>query len=356
MKNFKRVLLLILISTHYVGFSKLKIPQSKMCKSLKLTKSVIQDEDYTIWGSSPIVGEDGKIHVFCARWPELNVAPGWRYSSEVAHYVADSPESEFKYVETVIKGTGRNTWDKYAPHNPEIKKFGKYYVIVFIAHDGSSNWKNAADQKIGMVYSESINGPWKKAGNQGLIIAPSTNENNWTYKSKNGVCNPSINFVNGKYIVYFKAVENAKHSHTKFGYAYSDHVLGPYKIYPKPITNNKTHLEDATSFSYNNIDYLLTTDNAGGVTGERGGLTLWTSKGGVDFSMDHAQIAALRYPKYYKSYNESKTSKIYGAGPKFERPKVLLIDGKPTYLFAPSGWNQYGGKRTVCNILKIEEF
>jgi len=37
-----------------------------------------------------------------------------------------------------------------------------------------------------------------------------------------------------------------------------------------------------------------------------------------------------------------------------ERPKVLLEDGKPAWLYGPSGWTIHGGNRTAAYVLKIE--
>ena len=34
-------------------------------------------------------------------------------------------------------------------------------------------------------------------------------------------------------------------------------------------------------------------------------------------------------------------------------PKVLMMDGKPARLFAASGWNVFGGARTVSHVLRI---
>jgi hypothetical protein len=45
--------------------------------------------------------------------------------------------------------------------------------------------------------------------------------------------------------------------------------------------------------------------------------------------------------------------RVYGGAPKFERPKVLCLDGRPAWLYAPSGWNVTGGQRTVSHVLKI---
>ena len=61
---------------------------SFIAQNLEWKGIAIQDENYTIWGCAPIQGEDGKIHLFAARWPEKNVDPAWRKSSEIAHYVA----------------------------------------------------------------------------------------------------------------------------------------------------------------------------------------------------------------------------------------------------------------------------
>tara|TARA_R110000868_G_scaffold2277_1_gene16959 strand:+ start:13237 stop:13386 length:150 start_codon:yes stop_codon:yes gene_type:complete len=44
---------------------------------------------------------------------------------------------------------------------------------------------------------------------------------------------------------------------------------------------------------------------------------------------------------------------IYGPEPKLERPKILMINNKPAYLYGPSDWNIYGGQRTVGHVLKI---
>ena len=98
---------------------------------------------------------------------------------------------------------------------------------------------------------------------------------------------------------------------------------------------------------------MLTTDNHGKNTGIVGGGTLWKSIDGLNYKLKDATVAYDRLPKYYTKYNIKKVTKIYGPDPKFERPKILMIDNKPTYLYAPSGWNVFGGKRTVGHVLKI---
>jgi hypothetical protein len=62
------------------------------------------------------------------------VDPAWRKLSEIAHYVSDKPEWPFHFQEVVLKGTGRTgEWDAFAPHNPEVQRFGDTFALCYIA-------------------------------------------------------------------------------------------------------------------------------------------------------------------------------------------------------------------------------
>lgn len=99
---------------------------------------------------------------------------------------------------------------------------------------------------------------------------------------------------------------------------------------------------------------MLTTDNHGQNTGITGGGTLWKSIDGMHFDLKDARIGFEQIKDYYLDYNPDKTIKIYGNLPELlERPKILILDGRPAYLYGPSGWNYFGGDRTVCHVLKI---
>lgn len=324
---------------------------------LEWTGIKIKDENYSIWGGSPIVGNDEKIHVFVARWPEHNVDPAWRKSSEIAHYVAESPEGKYVFSDVAVKGTGtEGAWNRYAPHNPEIKKIGDYYALVFIANDDYHQPPHPANQRIGLVYSKSLYGPWKNAGKDGMILEVSKDSTHWTYGSGLGVDNPCINEVDGKPVVYFKnrKSKNGK-IYSQYGYAIAENIKGPFTMSDNPITDNDSYLEDATAFTWNNKYYLLTTDNHGTVTGVEGGGILWSSDDWSRFNINNTELAYNTIPGYFTNYNRKKATKIYGNSPKFERPKILMIDGEPSYLFAPSGWNVEGESRSVCYILKIRK-
>ena len=350
LRNLKFILLFLMSQWLLSQHQKERADLSFIAKGLEWKGVAVEDPDYNLWGCAPIQGEDGKFHLFVARWPELNVDPAWRKSSEIAHYVADHPEGPFKFSDVALKGTGKNTWDKYAPHNPEIKKIGDQYVLLYIANTDYKQPPHPSNQSIGMAVADGPYGPWKKVGDKGKIL-DANDPDSWCYQSANGVANPAFLAVDGKYYLYFKA--RGKDG-LRYGLATATKLAGPYDIYDKPVTDNNATLEDATAFYYQNNFYLLTTDNHGKNTGIIGGGTLWRSDDGMMFKRKDAKVAYDRIPQYLTSYNPQLVYKIYGPDPKIERPKVLLIDGRPAYLYGPSGWNLYGNKRTVGHVLKIQ--
>src|SRR5882672_6806620 len=49
----------------------------------------VDEPDYYVWCTSPILGNDGKVHLFCSRWPKKYKFDGWSTHCEIAHYVGD---------------------------------------------------------------------------------------------------------------------------------------------------------------------------------------------------------------------------------------------------------------------------
>lgn len=61
-----------------------------------------------------------------------------------------------------------------------------------------------------------------------------------------------------------------------------------------------------------------------------------------------AQLGFDRVPRYFAGCNPARVKKIYDGDPKFERLKVLCLEGRPAWLYAPSGWNVIGGRSITC--------
>jgi len=308
----------------------------------------VEEKGYHIWGTSPIRGDDGKIHLFVARWPvEATFDPGWRTHSEIAHYVGDKPEGPFRFDKVVVRGTGTGTWDKNSAHNPQIKKFGDTYALLYISNNQEPDANNTATQRIGMLISKSPYGPWTKAGTDGMILQPSGDSSHWTYHSRSGVTNPSLmRHKNGKFYLYFKSAG------AKMGVAIADSLEGPYTLYDQPVTKSNRTIEDGYAFYYKGKIALLTTDNHGII--EKGGGILWLSDDGLNFN-DHER--GFYTIQDYTTFDPAKMKEYYvkGIPPKFERPQLLFNrKGKPAYLYVPSGTNIFGGGGTASYVLKFK--
>ncbi len=313
---------------------------------------VIREKDYTVWGASPVVDEGGKVHLFAARWPQRGVDPAWRRFSEIAHYVADSPDGPFRFVGVVVKGSGRKgEWDAFAPSNPEVKRFGDTYALVYIANSDYHQPPHPRNQSIGMMTAKSPYGPWTKVGENGRILSG----REVPFAKGAQVVNPALLKVGKRFFLYFKTARRERGKwRTVFGLAVADRLEGPYVPRPEPVTPGGVVIEDASAFLWKGKVCLLTTDNKGLVTGVRGGLVLWVSEDGLHFPREWASLAMRTFPYYLPDYDRRKVKRVYGRRPKAERPKVLVLDGKPAYLYVASGWIYDGSPRCENHLFAFD--
>jgi|GEM_PF-756506 len=307
----------------------------------------VEEPGYTIWGTSPTLGDDGKVHLFVARWPcELKVDPGWRTHSEIAHYVGDSPEGPFVFSDIAIRDREDDKKGN-APHNPTIHKVEGGYALFYIANDGIA--KHPSNQYICVARAKTLSGPWKKAGEDGVMLKPPVNEKYWNSKASNGVNNPAfLQHPDGGYFLYFKSEK------ARMGLAIAENLEGPYVQLPFPVTVNNRNIEDGYAFLYKDKFALLTTDNHGMI--EAGGGILWTSEDGIHFNQYEKGFHRINT---YTDIDMTNVAVHYGPKDrkyaKFERPQLLIQDGKPTYLYVPSGTNIYGGDCTISHVLKFKK-
>ncbi|MCC9604301.1 sulfatase-like hydrolase/transferase [Blastopirellula sp. JC732] len=344
-------LTIILSTAAAVDIDSLRVPASPIADALQYVGPAIREENYTIWGAAPVIDDEGKTHLFAARWPEGNVDPAWRKSSEIAHYVADSPAGPFQFKDVVVAGSGvAGAWDRYAPHNPEVKRFGDKYVLVYIANSDYRQPPHPLNQKIGMMVASSPDGPWRKVGKDGLILDNAPDH----FSAGRQVVNPAIVQVGDKYHLYYKTStrQNGK-TQTYFGLAIADQLEGPYRHQPEPVTADGVVIEDASVFTWDGKVCLLTTDNHGDVTGLEGGLALWVSEDGIRFRPDWIQLGMRLFSDYLPDFDQKPLRRIYGNRPKAERPKVLTIDGRPAYLYVASGFTYDGTSRCMNHAFKI---
>jgi len=221
--------------------------EASFADRIKYVGIAVTDPSHHVWGCSPIVDEDGKIHLFGARW-KSPFDPGWRTDSHIVHFVADKPEGPFKFAEVIYRGERKEKgqWNYFGVCNPAIKKVDGKYVLLFIANSnatsrrGRKNSPAPANQSIGMMTADTLDGPWSKPR---PVLTPSKDSEHWTYQAGNGVCNPAFLKFKGKYYLYYKS------ANAKYGVAIANKLEGPYLHHPESVTKNDKTIEDGINFS-----------------------------------------------------------------------------------------------------------
>jgi hypothetical protein len=265
---------------------------------------------------------------------------GWLNTSEIAHAVADSPESPFEYIETVLSPRDEGYWDGTTCHNPHIKLVDGKYCLFYI---GNSNRKMDT-KRIGLAMADSLNGPWLRPDTPLLEVSPG--EDAW-----DNFCTSNPSFLkhpNGQYWLYYKSWNSKEYYHytdpkirgnRKYGLAIAEHIQGPYIKYEgNPVIDfsdrgNNTQFEDAYIWYEEGTFKIISRDM--GIFGHTYGLYM-ESDDGIHWS--EPMIAYLDADSYFKQPPAPSYLTKYG---RFERPQLLIENGKPTYLFVTTQGGKY---------------
>jgi len=329
-----------------------EVPVSDLARRLEWVGTVVSEPGWSVWCASPIRDDTGRIHLFVSRWPSKGVQPGWHTHGEIARYVADRPEGPYSFAETVVRGTGRTgDWNAFAPHNPEVRRFGARYALAYIANaNPKQGWPR--NQSVGLLIADRLEGPWKPASGNGQALASSADPAHFSHGFQ--VVNPSLLAVGRRFHLYFKA-GSPKAGEARFGLATADRLEGPYVMSPDPISPASVTVEDACAFLWHGKIRLLTTDNHGSITGVSGAGVLWTSEdGGLTFPRERAELGFHTLPTYLPQLASMPSRMVYGSQRKLERPKLLLdAQGEPEFLFATSGCALDGRPHTSVHLLRV---
>jgi hypothetical protein len=338
----RRFITNLTLATAYAAFPKFLFGNdshvSAFSKRLKPIGRALEIEGYYVWCNSPIIGPDGKVHVFFSRWVASKKMGGWINGSEICHAIADGPESEFKFQETILSPRGPGFWDATTCHNPFITYIDGIYCLFFM---GNSNGKTDT-KRIGLATAPSLNGPWTRPDAPLLLPGPA---GAW---DDHCTTNPAVVKFKNKYWLFYKSWNTKEYEtstdplikgNRKYGLATADKLMGPYTKYSgNPIIDfsgrgGNKQFEDAfvwlNKYGFNMIARDM------GIYNHEDGL-LMNSKNGIKWSepeiayydADHYGIKQPPPPGYLKKYG------------RFERPQILFQNGKPSYLFTAS----QGGK------------
>jgi hypothetical protein len=316
---------------------------------------VLQEPGWHIWCNAPVLDEEGVVHLFVSRWPVRDsFGKGWWTRCEIAHYRADRPEGPYTYIDTVLKGDGRpGSWRMQGTHNVTVIHLpDNRYALLFIANSGGRRGEAGgfpANQKIGLMLADTVNGPWELAGDDGLILDVPSDPTVWSHGSVVGVNNPTLlPMPDGRFFLYYKAMKPGPGEVRRMGLAIADRVEGPYRFEEQALTRNRGTIEDGFAFLLNGTVNLLVTDCHGE---DSGGGMIYPSADGIHFDPQ-----AIRAYEAIDHYLERWPNPAPGWTPWVLQRPALLLDrnGMPTHLFTPCGTPPAGASGTATFLFAIK--
>lgn len=305
---------------------------SELARNLRPVGRILQLDGWFVWGSSPIDGPDGNVHLFTSRWPEKTGHRGWSTHSEIIHSVGETAEGPFEVADVALQGRGGSAWDAAMVHNPTIHRFdGRYYLFHIGNRDG-----RPFTQQIGVAVADDLHGPWERFDEP--ILGPGLH-GAWDWLM---ATNPAmLRDRDGRFRLYYKSWD-LRDKKRKMGLEVADDVLGPYEKHPEnPIvdySDRGKQVEDACVWLEDGRFFMLMADDNEGVVKKHAG-ALISSEDGV-----HWSEPMLGYD----------TTDAYFGGPtvRFERPQVLLRDDRPAYLYLSMQGTE--GELDSSAVLRVE--
>jgi hypothetical protein len=304
------------------------------------------EEDYWVWCGSVAQGEDARYHMFASRWPKsVPFVPNWVTNSEVVRASADRPEGPYAFEEVVLPPRA-GAWDATMTHNPTIHYHDGtwilFYIGVAIELDGSDAPINRAastteyhqaflKKRTGIATAPHITGPWTRRDQPILEPRP----DHW---DKDIISNPAPAIrPDGSVVMLYKSTRN-RHSTTPkpalmLGVAGADHWSGPYRrLADHPIDQlNGVHADIEDPYIWWQDDHFeaVFKDMTGEICGSfYGGVHAWSADG-ITWETAPDPLAYTRDVLW-----DDGTTTHQGM---FERPELLIQNGRPTHLFAATG-------------------
>ncbi|MFB6119914.1 MAG: glycoside hydrolase family protein [Halobacteriaceae archaeon] len=129
-------------------------------------------DDWVIWGTSVVEGEDGDYHAFASGW-SADVSFGcWTTNSHVIRGTAPTPKGPFEFRDIVVPPGSEGAWDRMS-HNPSIVRApdGTYLLYYYGCNfEGARPTPNRpepqprTDCAVGLATADSVAGPWEMHG------------------------------------------------------------------------------------------------------------------------------------------------------------------------------------------------
>lgn len=292
-------------------------------------------DDHWVWCGSVIKGPDGLYHMFASIWSkDIPFAPNWVTSSRIVRATSTTPEGPYHYVEDVLAPREPEAWDGKMTHNPTIHEHEGTYLLFYTGSTYQADMPNKEhpnvseelykearqNQRIGLATAPSPTGPWKRYDQAILEPRPG----HWdSFMTTNPA--PCVR-PDGSILLLYKSTSRHR-TKIQYGVAHAQQAHGPYeRLSEEPIFKGDISYEDAYIWFEDGRHHMLFKDMSEHFCDEKDAGAYATSIDGVQW-----QVAAN--PKGYSKKVLWDDGSITQQG-SFERPQLLIENGKPTHLFA----------------------
>ncbi|HEY8933097.1 MAG TPA: glycoside hydrolase family protein [Rariglobus sp.] len=302
--------------------------------------------------------------MFASRWPRsLTFSGHWVTNSEIVRASSTRAEGPYRFEEVVLPWRHRGYFDALSTHNPAIKRYDGRYYLFYVGmtydfdiptperqiHEGKyaehkELYRRAwGAKRIGLAVADSVMGPWRRPAAPLLEPRPGR----WDALITS---NPSVAIRDDGHTVLIYKSTSGWDQPFHLGIATAPHPAGPY-----------TRVSDEPIFPYDCEDpfiwweagryHVIMKDFTGVLAGQpNAGAYAW-SEDGLRW---HLPEDARAYSRTVRWTDGTETT--HG---NFERPSLLIQDGRPTHLFAaissgPLPHWQSESTRNVCIPLRGE--
>lgn len=322
-------------------------------------RPALADPDYWIWCGSPVADDDGRFHLFAARWPKsLPFFEGYPLYSEIVRADASRPEGPYVMREVVLPDRGEARWDGRMTHNPTVLRHGGQFLLFYIGSTFRGTRADAASLRaptaqaqaqvkesyagirIGLAVSDSVMGPWIRCDAPILMPRPGRWDASIT-------TNPAPCLApDGSLYLYYRSntPDGCRLGVSRAEVPRDGNWLGARfeRLCDEPVMrfHGGGTLEDPFVWHNGTCFEMLAKDLAGEFTSEyHGGVHGW-SEDGIAWEVAPVAQAYSRTLAW-----DDGTRSTLGS---LERPQLLFQDGKPTHFFAAAA-DGPGGFRNAAN-------
>jgi hypothetical protein len=281
--------------------------------------------------------------------------PGWVFFSEVIRAVADRPEGPFEFCEVVLPPRDNGFFDGRSTFNPCIQRSGSMWLLFYTGvtypfeAPTPENLPKGGDRvyalawgmkRIGLATATSPEGPWTRS--DAPILEPRSGA--WD----NGITSNAAPWVlpDGTIRMLYKSCHRNGHSGGPFeiGLAGANSWSEPFqRLSGDPVIRlARGHIEDPFLWFDGNTFHCIAKDMTGEICGEK--------HAGVELASGNC----LDWEVVGKAYSrellwDDGTTQVMGS---FERPSLLIENGRPVCLYAATGGGPGGFDRcpTTWNV------